>query len=41
LCFSFYEEPLNPDLVVHTEKLSVSEGVEAIESKLRELNLIL
>jgi adenylyl-sulfate kinase len=35
-----YEEPLEPDLVVDTEKLSVADSVEAIESKLRELNLI-
>jgi adenylyl-sulfate kinase len=35
-----YEEPLNPDLVVDTEKLTVAEEVEVIESKLKELNLI-
>jgi hypothetical protein len=31
---------LNPDLVVDTEKLAVAEGVELIESKLLELNLV-
>jgi adenylyl-sulfate kinase len=35
-----YEEPLEPDLVVDTEKLTVAESVEVIESKLHELNLI-
>jgi adenylyl-sulfate kinase len=35
-----YEEPLNPDLVVDTEKLTVAEEVEVIESKLKELDLI-
>jgi hypothetical protein len=32
---------LNPDLVADTQKLTVAEGREQIESKLRELNLIL
>lgn len=35
-----YEEPLNPDLVVDTEKPTVAESVHAINSKLQELNLI-
>jgi adenylyl-sulfate kinase len=35
-----YEEPLNPDLIVDTEKLTVAQSVEVIESKLHELNLI-
>jgi adenylyl-sulfate kinase len=35
-----YEEPLEPDLVVDTEKLTVAESVEVIESRLHELNLI-
>jgi hypothetical protein len=29
---------LNPDLIVDTEKLAVAESVEAINSKLRELD---
>jgi hypothetical protein len=35
-----YEEPLNPGLVEGTEKLAVIEGVETVESELRELDLI-
>jgi adenylylsulfate kinase len=35
-----YEEPLKPDLIVDTEKLTLLESVEAIHSKLQELNLL-
>jgi adenylylsulfate kinase len=35
-----YDEPMNPGLILYTEKLTVAEGVEVIESKLQELNLI-
>ncbi|MEM4700366.1 MAG: adenylyl-sulfate kinase [Candidatus Nezhaarchaeales archaeon] len=35
-----YEEPLNPDVVVDTSKLSPDEAAEAIISKLRERGLI-
>jgi len=35
-----YEEPLNPDLTVDTEELTVAESVDATKSKLRKLNLI-
>jgi len=35
-----YEEPLNPGLVVDTERLTVAESVHEINSKLHELNLI-
>jgi adenylyl-sulfate kinase len=35
-----YEEPLNPDLTVDTEKLNVAESVNTIVRRLEELNLI-
>ena len=35
-----YEDPLNPDLVVDTEKLSLAESVDMIIRRLEELNLI-
>lgn len=35
-----YEEPLNPDVVVDTEKLTVDEGVKLILDKLVQLRLI-
>jgi len=35
-----YEEPLNPDLTVDTEELTVAQSVDAIKSKLQELNLV-
>jgi adenylyl-sulfate kinase len=35
-----YEEPTNPDLLLDTEKLTVSECVDSIESKLRQLGRI-
>lgn len=35
-----YEEPLNPDLVVDTEALTVSESADLIMSKLRATHLI-
>jgi adenylyl-sulfate kinase len=35
-----YEEPLNPDLTVDTEELAIAQSVDAIKSKLQELNLI-
>jgi len=35
-----YEEPLHPDLIVDTEKLSVEESVDIIWNKLKALNLI-
>jgi adenylyl-sulfate kinase len=33
-----YEEPLNPDLVLDTEKLSLAQSVNTLLSKLQELN---
>ena len=35
-----YEEPLNPDLLVDTEKLTVSESADLIISKLQAMGLI-
>jgi adenylylsulfate kinase len=35
-----YEEPLNPDFTVDTEELTVAQSVDAIKSKLQELNLV-
>jgi len=35
-----YEEPLNPDFTVDTEELTIAQSVDAIKSKLQELNLI-
>jgi len=35
-----YEDPLNPDLVVDTEKLTLTESVEIILSKLRAMHMI-
>jgi len=35
-----YEEPLNPDLLVNTEKLTVSESADLIISKLQAMGLI-
>lgn len=34
-----YEEPVTADLVVDTEKLAIAESVDAIMTKLKELNL--
>jgi len=35
-----YEEPLNPDLIIDTERLNLTESVETILSKLRAMHLV-
>ena len=35
-----YEEPLNPDLIIDTERLNLTESVETILSKLRTMHLV-